>query len=215
MRATNNAGSTVIGVLKNFHFKSPKEAHLPMFFYYGESSDYFTLQIKSEDIRRTMASVERAWNRIYPNTVFNYFFLDEYYDQQYRADTQFGNVIAAFSGLIVFIACLGLFGLSSYTITQRTKEIGIRKVLGASIVEIVRLLSLNFAKTVMVAALIALPIAYFAMEQWLSNYFVRITLNVWIFISAITTILLIATATVGFQTVKSALANPADSLKQE
>jgi putative ABC transport system permease protein len=123
--------------------------------------------------------------------------------------------MAAFSGLIVFIACLGLFGLSSYTITQRTKEIGIRKVLGASVSEIVRLLSLNFAKTVITAALIAAPVAYYLMEKWLSNYFVRISLNIWIFVFAVVIILLLAIVTVSFQTIKSAVANPVDSLKQE
>jgi putative ABC transport system permease protein len=208
-------GSTIIGVLKNFYYRSPKEGHLPMFFYYGEPADYFTIQVKSEDMSRTIKSVATAWSKIYPNTVFDYYFLDEKYDQQYRADTQFGKVMAAFSGLIIFIACLGLCGLSSYTITQRTKEIGIRKVLGASVSEIVRLLSLNFAKTVIAAALIALPIAYFIMEQWLSNYFVRISLNVWIFVFAVAIILLLAVVTVSFQTVKSAIANPVDSLKQE
>jgi putative ABC transport system permease protein len=126
---TNNKseGSTIIGVLKNFHFRSPKEGHLPMLIYYGEPVEYFAMQVNAENMRETISSVKSAWQKIYPNTVFNYFFLDEKYDQQYRADAQFGSVMAAFSGLIIFIACLGLFGLSSYTITQRTKEIGIRK----------------------------------------------------------------------------------------
>jgi putative ABC transport system permease protein len=208
-------GSTIIGVLRNFYFRSPKDAHLPMFFYYGEPADYFAIQIKSEDMKQTVSSVQAAWNKIYPNTVFNYFFLDEKYDQQYRADAQFGSVMAAFSGLIIFIACLGLFGLSSYTITQRTKEIGIRKVLGASVAEIVRLLSMDFGRTIILAALIALPIAYLAMESWLSNYFVRINLNAWIFIFAVAVILLLAVVTVSFQTIKTAIANPTDALKQE
>ena len=208
-------GSTIIGVLKNFYYRSPKEEHLPMLFYYGEPADYFTLRVKTDDMKATVSSVASAWRKIYPDAVFEYYFLDEKYDQQYRADTQFGKVMAAFSGLIIFIACLGLFGLSSYTITQRAKEIGIRKVLGASVSEIVHLLSLNFAKTVLIAALIALPVAYFLMEQWLSNYFVRISLNAWIFVFAVAVILLLATVTVSFQTIKSAVANPVDSLKQE
>jgi putative ABC transport system permease protein len=211
----DKGGSTIIGVLKNFYFRSPKEAYLPMFFYYGEPADYFTLNVKSNDMEQTISSVRSAWSKIYPNTVFSYFFLDEQYDQQYRADTQFGKVMAAFSGLIIFIACLGLFGLSSYTITQRTKEIGIRKVLGASVGEIVRLLSVNFAMTVMLAAFVALPVAYFTMEQWLSNYFVRISLNPWIFVFAITIILLLALVTVSFQTIRTAIANPVESLKHE
>ena len=211
----NTEGSTIIGVLKNFYFRSPKEGHLPMLFYYGEPAQYFAIQVRADDIRETISSVKSVWSKVYANTVFNYFFLDEKYDQQYRADAQFGSVMAAFSGLIIFIACLGLFGLSSYTITQRTKEIGIRKVLGASVAEIVRLLSMNFAKTVIIAALIALPIAYVAMDSWLSNYFVRISLSAWIFVFAIAVILLLAMVTVSFQTFKTAIANPTDSLKQE
>jgi putative ABC transport system permease protein len=147
--------------------------------------------------------------------VFHYFFLDEKYDQQYRADTQFGKVVATFSGLAVFIACLGLFGLSAFTIVQRTKEIGIRKVLGASVLQIVHLLSKDFAKVVLIASLLALPIAYFATEQWLSGYAVRINLNVWIFLMPVVIILGIALFTVSFQTIKTALENPSGSLRQE
>ena len=123
--------------------------------------------------------------------------------------------MAAFAMLIVFIACLGLFGLSSYTITQRTKEIGIRKVLGASVSGIVRLLSAEFAKTVLSAAIIALPVAYLLMNEWLSTYAVRISLNVWVFVFAIALILVLAMITVSIQTIKTAVSNPTDSLKQE
>ena len=208
-------GSTIIGVLKNFYFRSPKAGHLPMFFYYGQPGAYFALQVRSENMKETVSAVQAVWNKVYPDAVFDYFFLDEKYDQQYRVDAQFGKVMAAFSTLIIFIACLGLFGLSSYTITQRTKEIGIRKVLGASVSGIVRLLSLDFAKTVFTAALIALPIAYFAMEEWLSNYTVRISLNAWVFALAVVAILVLAMVTVSFQTIKTAVDNPTNSLKQE
>lgn len=207
--------STIIGVLKDFHFRSPKEGHLPMLFYYAQPNDYIALQVSSADMQQTLSSIQTTWNQVYPNTVFNYFFLDEKYDQQYRADTQFGKIMAAFSILIIVIACLGLFGLSSYTIIQRTKEIGIRKVLGASVIGIVKLLSLEFAKTVFVAALIALPVAYFAMEEWLSNYAIRIGSNVWIYIVSVFAIMLLAMITVSFQTIKTAGRNPVNSLKQE
>jgi putative ABC transport system permease protein len=215
-RSTDKSdGSTIIGVLKNFYFRSPKEGHLPMFFYYGEPSDYIAMKVSTGDMNKTVAGVKSAWTKVYPNTVFNYFFLNEKYDQQYRSDAQFGNVMAAFSVLIIFIACLGLFGLSSYTITQRTKEIGIRKVLGANVTQIVQLLSVDFAKTVIIAALLALPIAYVAMNEWLSNYFVRISLNAWLFVLPIAVVLVLAMITVSFQTIKTAVANPTDSLKQE
>jgi putative ABC transport system permease protein len=215
-RTSNKSdGSTIIGVMKNFHFRSPKEGHLPMVVYYGEPDEYFAVQVNSDDMKQTISSVESVWSKVYPNTVFNYFFLDEKYDQQYRADAQFGNVLAAFSSLIIFIACLGLFGLSSYTISRRTKEIGIRKVLGASVTEIVKLLSMDFAKTVVIAELIALPIAFVVVESWLSNYYLRISLTGWIFLFAIGLILLLAVATVSLQTIKTAIENPTDSLKQE
>lgn len=208
-------GSTIVGVLKDFYFRSPKEGHLPMLFYYAQPTDYIALQVTSADMQQTLSSIQATWNNVYPNTVFNYFFLDEKYDQQYRADTQFGKIMTAFLILIIMIACLGLFGLSSYTIIQRTKEIGIRKVLGASVTGIVRLLSMEFAKTVFLAALIAMPIAYFVMEEWLSNYAVRIHVNVWVYIVSVIAIMLLALMTVSFQTIKTAGGNPVNSLRQE
>ncbi len=126
-----------------------------------------------------------------------------------------GRVIATFSGLAIFIACLGLFGLSSYTIVQRSKEIGIRKVLGASVNQIVRLLSFDFVKVVIVASVVAMPIAYLAVDEWLSTYSVRIDLDVLTFIAPVIIILLMALITVSFQTIKTAIANPVEALKQE
>ncbi|MBT1687181.1 ABC transporter permease [Dawidia soli] len=208
-------GSTVIGVLRNFYFRSPKEQHLPMLFAYGENADYFALQLTTGDIKKTLAFVEDTWHRVYPNMVFDYFFLNERYDNQYRADTHLFQIMVAFSALIIFIACLGLFGLSSYTILQRRKEIGIRKVLGASVGTVVSLLSRDFMKTVTVSALMAVPVAYFLMQAWLSAYAVRITLHAGIFIFAIASVILLALITVSVQTIKSAMANPTESLKQE
>jgi putative ABC transport system permease protein len=207
--------ATIIGVLHNFYQRSPKEKHIPMLFKYNEDTDYFALRLKTDNIKETMAAVKATWSRVYPNSVFHYFFLDEKYAQQYEADVQFGKVIATFSALAVFIACLGLFGLSSYTIVQRTKEIGIRKVLGASVGQIVRLLSEDFAKVIMIASLLALPIAYFAMSEWLSNYDARVSMPAWVFIVPVMLIVFVALLTVSFQTIRTALSNPADSLKQE
>ncbi len=155
------------------------------------------------------------FNNNYPNSTFDYFFIDEMYNDQYLAESRFGKVVVTFSVLAVLIACLGLFGLSSYTITQRTKEIGIRKVLGASVSQIVTLLSGNFIRVVMVASLLALPLAWLAMTEWLSSYAVRIELTAWIFIVPVAIIVTTALVTVSVQTVKSAMANPVDSLKQE
>jgi putative ABC transport system permease protein len=207
--------ATIIGVLKNFYQRSPKESHIPMIFRYRERGTYITIKMKGEDIHQTMATIKAEWKEMFANTPFLYYFLDEKYDQQYQADTRFGQVIATFSALALFIASLGLFGLSSFTIVQRTKEIGIRKVLGASVAQIVRLLSQDYARVVMIASLIAIPLAFLAMNRWLSYYENRIQLNVWIFLLPVMVILMIALLTVSFQTIKTALENPTKSLKQE
>jgi putative ABC transport system permease protein len=207
--------STVIGVLQNFHHRSPKEAHLPMLFDYSEDPDYFAVRIKSDNAEESVNAIRATWDKVFPESVFDYFFLNEQYERQFQADRQFGRVIATFSGLAVFIACLGLFGLSSYTIVQRTKEIGIRKVLGASVPQIVKLLTADFVTVVLIAALIALPVSWFALQDWLSNYAVRINISVWILLTPVIVILFVALATVSVQTVKTALANPTNSLRQE
>lgn len=211
----NGEPATIIGVLKNFYQRSPKEKHIPMIFRYQETALYFSLKMDTKDIRKTVASVKNLWDEVFDKSPFQYYFLDAKFNQQYQSDSRFGQVISTFSALAVFIASLGLFGLSSFTISQRTKEIGIRKVLGASVAQIVQLLSKDFAKVVMFAALLALPFAYFAMDQWLSHYENRIRLNIWIFVLPVIIILLIALITVSFQTIKTALANPTSSLKQE
>lgn len=205
----------VLGVLKNFHQRSPKEVHLPMIFPYTRYGRYFVFNMKTDDVRSTIASLEDSWSKTFPGEVFSYMFIDEKYDQQYRTDVQFGQVMATFSMLAVLIACLGLFGLSSYTIVQRRKEIGIRKVLGASISQIVTLLSGNYMKTVLLSAAIAVPVAWLTVDNWLSGYTTRINLNAWIFVFPILFILSTAMITIGFQTFRSAMENPANSLNQE
>lgn len=206
---------TIIGVIKNFYQRSPKEKHIPMIFFYSNWTGYFTVRLNSTDVRRTVASIKETYDQIIPGAVFSYFFMDQKFNQQYQADAQFGKIIATFSVLAVFVACLGLFGLSSYTIVQRTKEIGIRKVLGASVAQIVRLLSVEFVNVILVAALVAMPIAYFVLNDWLSSYETRIALSPWLFFAPIALILFLAFVTVSFQTLKTALTNPVDSLKQE
>jgi putative ABC transport system permease protein len=208
--------STVIGVIKNFYQRSPKENQVPMIFrYYSGFSRYVSLKVKTTNMKETIDYAKGQWDSMFPSSPFSYFFLDEKYNQQYKADAQFGKVMATFSILAIVIACLGLFGLSSFTILQRTKEIGIRKVLGGSIGQIVQLLSLDFIKWVFVASVIAIPLAYFTMEQWLSSYPVRINLSAWIFIVPLLTIVLISILTVSIQIIKAAMMNPVNSLKVE
>jgi putative ABC transport system permease protein len=208
--------ATVIGVAKDFYQRSPKEKQIPMIFrYYSGFSNYVTLKVKTANMKETLERVRGNWDKLFPSTPFSYFFLDEKYNQQYKADVQFGRVMATFSIIAVVIACLGLLGLSSFIIHQRTKEIGIRKVLGGSVTQIVQLLSSDFIKWVMIAAILAMPLAYLLMTQWLSTYAVRIDLSIWIFIVPLLVIVLISLLTVGLQTFKAANANPANSLKSE
>jgi putative ABC transport system permease protein len=211
----NGPPSTIIGVLQNYYQQSPKEAQIPMIFPYSEEAYYFSVKLRTENTTESIAEIKNVWDQVFPQTLFHYFFLDEKYNQQYQADARFGRVIGTFSALTVFIACLGLFGLSSFTIIQRTKEIGIRKVLGASVYQIVHLLSGDFVKTVLIAAIIALPIAYLAVTQWLSGYATRIDLQSWMFFIPVLSILLIALMTVSLQTIRKAFENPTGSLRQE
>ena len=210
-----NNEKMIIGVLKNFYQRSPKEKHIPMVFWYNTHAEYFSLRIKPDHISETMNSVKNTWSRVFPDTPFDYFFLDEKFNQQYKADRQFGKVIGLFSVLATLIACLGLFGLSSFMIVQRTKEIGIRKVLGASVTEIVQLLAQNFVRLVILAGLVAVPFSYFAMREWLSNYATHIQLSVWIFVFPSLVVLFISLFTVSFQTIGAAQRNPVNTLKNE
>ncbi len=183
--------------------------------FYRDKTPYYAVKVQTSEISETVDGIRAVWEKVFPDTVFNYFFLDEKYDRQYSADSQFGQIVFIFSFLTIFIACLGLFGLSSYTISQRTKEIGIRKVLGASAGSIVKLLSTSFIRTVLIAALIAIPISYYAMSEWLSGYSVRISLSMWVFAGSVLALLVLAMATVSIQTFRTAASNPVDSLRQE
>src|SRR6185437_1349721 len=146
---------------------------------------------------------------------FEFTFLDEKFDQLYKSEQQQGSLFTIFSCIAIFIACLGLFGLSAFTITQRVKEIGIRKVLGASIPQIVTELSKDFLKLVIIAAIIAFPVAWYAMSKWLLDFAFRISIGWWIFVLAGIIALIIAFATISFQSIKAALANPVKSLRSE
>ncbi len=207
--------AVIVGVFKNFYQQSPKEEHLPMILMYNDREGYLVAHLNTTDITQSVTNIKSAWGKIFPGESFNYYFVDEQFDQQYRADVQFGQVMGTFSVLAVLIACLGLFGLSSYTILQRRKEIGIRKVLGASISQVVTLLSGSYLKIIVVASILALPISWFAIDNWLSGYTVRIDMTVWMFVVPVVLILFTALVTVSFQTIRSALVNPAKSLKED
>ena len=166
-------------------------------------------------MKESLASFEQEWKEVFPGNPFAYFFLDEHYNKQYQADQQFGNVFGIFSGLAIFIACLGLFGLSSLNAIQRTKEIGIRKVLGASLIGLLKLITKDYVALISVAIILSVPLSAWVMNRWLQDFATRIPLSWWIFAIPSLTVVLIALITVGVHTLKAAMADPVKSLRYE
>ncbi|MCP4751243.1 MAG: FtsX-like permease family protein [Proteobacteria bacterium] len=206
----------VIGTVKNFHFQPVHKKIEPMIIATGPIRGGFTIvKLHPDEMAETVGFVKKTWDRIYPTTPFDYHFLDEDYDRLYRAEERMGTLLNYFSVLAVFIACLGLFGLASFTTEQRTKEVGIRKVLGATTTGLIALLCKDFLKLVLIANIIAWPLAYYAMTNWLQDFAYRITISWLIFLMAAVLSVLIAMFTVSFQAAKAALANPVKSLRYE
>ncbi len=206
----------VIGVVKDFHSASLHSKIEPLIFYYDTSRvNFLTIKVASDNPSQTLDTIKQKWKEIAPDFLFNFFFLDESLDQKYRSEERIGNIALYFCLLTVFIGCLGLFGLTAFIIEQRTKEIGIRKVLGSSVGQIVSLLTLNFIKWVVVANVIAFPVAYFIMKKWLQNFAYRTEINLITFVVSGLFVLMIALLTICFQTIKSANANPVKALKYE
>ncbi|MGZ3872283.1 MAG: ABC transporter permease, partial [Mucilaginibacter sp.] len=207
----------IVGVIQNFHQTSLKDDFTPIVFRSGDpgSTTHYELKLAGKNIGQTIAQVEKTFKSIYPESAFDYFFLDEFFDQQYKVEQHFGQVFSLFSGFAIFVASLGLFGLTLITITQRVKEIGIRKVLGASVSNILLLISKDFAGLILVANAIALPLAYWGCHKWLQGYKFRIDFNAWLFIAPMVMVFLIAIITVSYQSIKAALMNPVKSLKSE
>ena len=206
----------IVGVVKDYHFRSLQEEIIPLTFSLSpEAARFISLNIQATYISETIAKIEQKWQEIAPHRPFDYFFLDEAFDQQYKTEVRFGQLFLYFAGLAIFIACLGLLGLISYTVVQRTREIGIRKVLGATESSIVRLLSKDFLTLIFFAFIIASPIAWYILKQWLSHFAFRIEVEWWVFALAGLLALMIALLTVSFQTIKAAVANPVESLRNE
>ncbi|HEY8513422.1 MAG TPA: ABC transporter permease [Cyclobacteriaceae bacterium] len=206
----------IIGVLKDYHQESLKKAHDQIIFrFIPDARNYYSLKVKATDMPQTIDRVKETYATVFPGNPFAYFFLDEHYNNQYKADQQFGRITALFSLLAIVIACLGLFGLSSLTAVQRTKEIGVRKVMGASVPGILLLVGRNFVVLVAVSILIATPIAWVIMNQWLQGFANRISMSWWIFALPGVAVTLVAVITISFHTLQAARANPAHSLRYE
>lgn len=207
---------TVAGVTENFHQQSLRESYEPLILrLIPDVRGYISVKTSGAQSGAVVNAVKHNWNKFFPGNTFEYFFLDDHFNAQYRADQRFGQVFGLFTSLAVFVACLGLFGLASFTTTQRTKEIGIRKVLGASVPGILQLLYREFALLLLLAFAVAVPLAWFTIANWLQGYAFRIGLHWSYFLLPFATILLIALLTVSFQSVKAAVANPVKSLRTE
>ena len=206
----------VIGVVSNYHQLGLNKSMLPVVFVpRPDINNYYSIKFETGNIQETIASVEKVWNNYFTQNPFSYYFLDDEFNTQYKADDQFGKVFGLFSFLAIIIACFGLLSLSAYNVLQRTKEIGIRKVLGAPVSNIIYLLAKDFMLMVCIAFFIAVPVSWFIMNNWLRDFAYRITISWWIFLVAGVMALLIALLTVSFQAIKAAVANPVKSLRTE
>jgi putative ABC transport system permease protein len=206
----------VIGVVKDFHFKSLYDKLEPAVLQiYPEAYWKVAVKIKSADASQAMTYVQNVWDKFSPQYPIEYRFLDESFDQMYKSEDKLKSLLWIFTAVTIFVACLGLFGLAAYAAERRKKEIGIRKVLGASVEGIVLLLSKEFVKLVVIALLIASPLAWYAMSSWLEDFAYSIELEWWIFALAGAVAVVIAICTVSFQSIKAALMNPVKSLRSE
>jgi putative ABC transport system permease protein len=206
----------IIGVVKSFHQLSLKEHVTPLYFVlHPRALSYFAVKFQAGNVSHSTEQVKVVWEKYFPDYPFNYFFLDQHFYNQYANEQKFAKGTGIFTALAVFIGCMGLFGLTAYSVVRRTKEIGIRKVLGASVSNVIALFSLDFGKLILIASVIALPIVYAAMTYWLDNYAYRISLKWWMFTFPLIGILGFALFTIGLQTIQVALRNPVDSLKHE
>jgi putative ABC transport system permease protein len=216
--ADNNAEKTtyrVIGVVKDFHFKSLHERISPLVMILNSGNGTLIIKTKTRDIAGLLTSIKVNWDKLSAEAPFSYTFLDEQFNNTYRAEQNTGRILGIFAGLTIFVACLGLFGLATFTARQRNKEIGIRKVLGASVAGIVSMLSKDFLKLVALAFIIAAPIAWYIMTQWLQDFAYRITIAWWVFALVALAAIIITLITVSIQAVKAALDNPVKSLRSE
>jgi putative ABC transport system permease protein len=207
---------TVIGVVQSFHHLGLQKPIDPQLITLRlNANQAYSLKLQTSDLQGTIANVKALWNRYFPKDPFNYYFLDDDFNTQYQSDQRFGQMFTLFASLAILIACFGLIGLSAYNILQRTKEVGIRKVLGASVQNVVFILSKDFLLLVVISFVIATPVSWLIMHHWLQDFAYRINISWWVFGIAGMLALLIALSTIGYQAIKAAIANPVKSLRSE
>ena len=205
----------IIGVVKDFNYASLHEKIAPLALVYAPDNGALSVRMHTSNLTGLMLQIENKWKQVSPNQQFSYSFMDEDFDATYRTEQRIGTIFISFSTLAIVIACLGLFGLAAYAAEQRNKEIGIRKVLGASVSTIVGMLSMDFIKLVLISILIATPLAWWAMNRWLQDFAYRVNIQWYVLATAGIIAVLIAFFTISFQSVKAALGNPVDSLRSE
>ena len=210
---------TIIGVMQNYHQQSPKAAYEPTLYLLRPIGrgvrGQFALKVQSDNMRETMQQIEQKYAEYFPGNPFEYFFLDDYFNWQYQSDELFGRVFTLFAFLALIITALGILGMSAFNVARRTKEIGIRKVLGSSVTRILYLLSKEYIKWVLIASLFAWPLAWLAMRGWLQGFATRVNIGLWTFVVSALIALVIALVTVSFQAWKAAMANPVETLRYE
>jgi putative ABC transport system permease protein len=205
----------IIGVMKDFNFQSLKSNISPLMLFMGNDEGGLSIRADAANIPALLNQIKSKWTAFSPNQQFSYTFMNQNFDAIYRTEQRTGTIFIAFTSLAIIIACLGLFGLAAYAAEQRTKEIGIRKVLGASMSTIVQMLSKDFITLVVIAIIIASPLAWWAMNKWLQDFAYRIHIQWWILAVAGSGAILIAFVTISFQSIKAALTNPVKSLRSE
>jgi putative ABC transport system permease protein len=213
-----NRTGKLIGVFNDFHFESMHQRIVPLVLVVPRSENGYgniSIKISGSNIPFALAHIEKTWKQFLPEIPYQYNFLDENFERLYQSEERQKSIFTIFSCVAIFIACLGLFGLSAFAISQRVKEIGIRKVLGANVSTIVGLLSKDFLKLVLLAAIIAFPIAWYAMDSWLQDFAYRINIQWWIFVVSGVIAAIIAFVTISFQAIKAAVSNPVKSLRSE
>jgi putative ABC transport system permease protein len=209
----NNRNGTIIGVVKDFHFASLRQKIEPAVFGYGTNMPEMFVRTTGKDAQTAIAAVNKVFKQYNPGFMMDYSFMDYDYNSMYKAERQSGILFRCFAGIAILIACFGLFGLATYAAQEKVKKIGIRKVLGASVINITSMLSKDFLTLVGLSIVIASPMAWYAMSEWLQNFAYRIAIQWWIFALAAVMALLIALITISFQSIKAALANPINSLR--
>jgi putative ABC transport system permease protein len=205
----------IIGVVKNFHFESLRQNIGPLCMMLGKASFLTSFKVSTANIQTLVKEIEAKWKAMAPGMTFSYRFLDDSFNEMYRNEQRVGKIAITFAVLAILIACLGLFGLVTYAAERRIKEIGIRKVLGATISNIITMLSKDFLLLVVIAAIISFPVAWWVMHKWLQDFAYRINISWWVFIIAGLVAAAIAFITVSFQAVRAAMANPVKNLRTE